>query len=316
MTTPGTYPSTTAISFSQVNSVFALTTPSPMNNKFRFPTASYSPASSPIPTTLNATFPMNILHGRTYAAPFVNIYTVTGIQTYISPVTRNVTLLAVGGGGAGGQTNLTPSLRGGGGGAGGYIFYNQSFPVVAGRTYSFVVGAGGAGPGGVVNVNGNSGGVTKLDDGTSVLVLALGGGGGGGTGGGGSGGSGGGNNSTGGAAGSSSNPAQGFPGGTSAPARAGGGGGMGTSGGPGPAPTVAQSSGGNGLSFTINGTVYSIGGGGSGGGYGSSNQTFGGGQSAPVVIEANKYGAGGHGISPTTTTGGAGFPGVLIISYP
>ena len=51
MPTPGTFPSTTAISFSQVNTEFGLTTPSPMNLNYRFAPGTYTPALNPIPTT-------------------------------------------------------------------------------------------------------------------------------------------------------------------------------------------------------------------------------------------------------------------------
>ena len=67
MPTPGTYPSSTQIAFSDVNTEFKLTTPSPMNLNYRFPTSIYSPTANPIPTTPAATFPTDILHGRTYS---------------------------------------------------------------------------------------------------------------------------------------------------------------------------------------------------------------------------------------------------------
>jgi hypothetical protein len=38
---------------------------------------------------------------------------------------------------------------------------------------------------------------------------------------------------------------------------------------------------------------------------------------SPFLLEANKYGAGGHGLAPGTAgTGGAGYQGVVIIAYP
>lgn len=318
MPTPGTFPSTTTISFSQVNTEFGLTTPSPMNLKYRFPTAQYTPVTNPIPTVSAANFPVNILHGRTNVvlSPFTTVYTTP--STWTATGTGNISVLVVAGGGAGGNT---PANRSGGGGAGGYMLFSANFPVTSGTTYYFTVGTAGAAPTGV-NVNGAPGTPSKitLTSYTGPVVLSsevTGGGGGGGSGAGAPGGSGGGNNAIGGAAGTGI-AGQGFPGGTSAPARAGGGGGMGTSGGPGPAPTVAQSVGGTGAPFTIGGVTYTIGGGGGGGGY-SGNQganPWGGGACTPVLVEANKYGAGGHGIAPTTTTGGAGFPGAIIIAYP
>lgn len=317
MPTPGTYPSTTTISFSQINTEFGLGTPSPMNSNYRFTTPQYTPTTPAIPTTSGATFPMNVLHGRTKAglSPFTTVYTTS--STWTAPGTGNISVLVVAGGGAGGNT---PANRGGGGGAGGYRYFPASFPVTSGTTYYFTVGVAGAAPSGV-NVNGAPGTPSKITltsySGPIVAASeAIGGGGGGGSGAGAPGGSGGGNNAIGGAAGTGT-AGQGFPGGTSAPARGGGGGGMGTSGGPGPAPTVAQSIGGLGLAFTIGGTPYSIGGGGGGGGYsGAFVPVWGGGQSSPVLAEANKYGAGGHGRAPTTTTGGDGFPGAIIIAYP
>lgn len=307
-----------AISFSQVNTEFALTTPSPMNANYRFAPGTYTPATPAIPTVSGATFPMNVLHGRTKAgvlSPFTSVYTTS--STWTATGTGNISVLVVAGGGAGGNT---PANRGGGGGAGGYKFFPANFPVTGGTTYYFTVGGAGAAPTGV-NVNGAPGTPSKITltsySGTIVLSSEVtGGGGGGGSGSGAPGGSGGGNNAIGGAAGTGI-AGQGFPGGTSAPNRGGGGGGMGTSGGPGPAPTVAQSIGGLGLAFTIGGITYSIGGGGGGGGYsGAFAPVWGGGQSSPVLNEANKYGAGGHGMAPTTTTGGAGFPGAIIIAYP
>lgn len=318
MPTPGTYPSTTTISFSQVNAEFARSTPSPMNSNYRFPTADYTPVTNPIPTVSNATFPMNILHGRSKFS-FATVYTTS--TTWTSTFTGNMSVLVVAGGGAGGQCSLNPSMRAGGGGAGGYKYFPGNFPVTNGTTYYFTVGTAGAAPTGAANTNGAPGTPSKitLTSYAGPIVLsseATGGGGGGGNGAGAPGGSGGGNNSANGAAGTGI-AGQGFPGGTSAAARAGGGGGMSTSGGPGPAPTQLQSVGGFGRTFTIGGTAYSIGGGGGGGGYsGGPSTVWGGGQSSPVLIEANKYGAGGHGRAPTTTTGGAGFPGAIIIAYP
>lgn len=310
-----------AISFSQVNTEFVLTTPSPMNVNYRFAPGTYTPATPAIPTTPAGIFPIDVLHGRTKAggggvlSPFSALYTTS--STWNAPGTGNISVLVVAGGGAGGNG---PGIRSGGGGAGGYKFFPASFPVTAGTTYYFTVGTAGAAPTGV-NVNGAPGTPSKITltsyAGTIVLSSEVtGGGGGGGSGAGAPGGSGGGNNAIGGAAGTGI-AGQGFPGGTSAPARGGGGGGMGTSGGPGPAPTVAQSIGGLGLAFTVGGVSYSIGGGGGGGGYsGAFAPVWGGGRSTPTIVEANKYGAGGHGRAPTTTTGGAGFPGAIIIAYP
>jgi hypothetical protein len=66
-----------------------------------------------------------------------------------------------------------------------------------------------------------------------------------------------------------------------------------------------------------------MGGGGTGGGYGNSAPVYplyGGGTNtptAPFLLEANKYGAGGHGLAPGNAgTGGAGYQGVVIIAYP
>jgi len=137
MTTPGptVHPSNTTIKFSDVNAVFGLGQPSPMDLNYRFPTSLYTPTTPTIPTTPKATFPMEVLHGRTKFS-FVTTFTTPG--TWTSTVTGNIKVLVVGGGGGGGNG---PFPGGSGGGGGGGVIYNTSFPVVLGTVYPYTVGA-------------------------------------------------------------------------------------------------------------------------------------------------------------------------------
>ena len=157
-----------AISFSQVNTEFALTTPSPMNANFRFAPGTYTPASPVIPTTPAGIFPMDVLHGRT--TTFITTFTTPGSWT--STVTANIKVLVVGGGGGGGDgfPFAKGGQGGGGGGGAGGVVYCTSYPVVQGSVYPFVVGTGGAGgvsgnnstfgPGITANGGGRGGGVS------------------------------------------------------------------------------------------------------------------------------------------------------------
>jgi len=199
MPTPGTYPSTTTISFSQVNTEFGLTTPSPMNAKFRIAPGNYTPALNPIPTTPGpstpaslATFPMDILHGRTKGVPaptpFITTFTTPGSWT--STVTGNIKVLVVAGGGAGGNYSAPaaffPALatwRAGGGGGGGVV-YCTSFPVVIGTVYPFTVGGAGQNSNFKAVINANAGGGGGLGGGAGGSLGGAGGPGGSGGGGG------------------------------------------------------------------------------------------------------------------------------------
>ena len=152
------------ISFSQVNTEFVLTTPSPMNDKFRIAPGNYTPAAPVIPTTPAGIFPIDVLHGRTKGVPaptpFITTFTTPGSWT--STVTGNIKVLVVAGGGIGGTTSRpTPTSPGiylaGGGGAGGVV-YCTSFPVVLGTVYPFTVGGAGQNSNFKAVINANAGG--------------------------------------------------------------------------------------------------------------------------------------------------------------
>ena len=310
-----------AISFSQVNTEFALTTPSPMDAKFRIAPGNYTPASPVIPTTPAGIFPIDVLHGRTKGVPaptpFITTFTTPGSWT--STVTGNIKVLVVAGGGGGGDGR--PAFpggqgAGGGGGAGGVV-YCTSYPVVQGSVYPFVVGTGGAGG------TASAGGVSGTNSTFGPGITANGGGRGGGvsapSSSGGSGGGGAGQPQAGAGSGttqpSTPQPAgctnYGNPGGTGAftpfktsPARSGnyvGGGGGGAGGAGANAPPGI---GGQGISISITGTpvFYGI------GGAGGRNSVQG--PSGPG------YGGGGGGGS-WTANGSPAFPtGCVIIAYP
>lgn len=346
MPTPGTYPSTTTISFSQINTEFGLGTPSPMNLNYRFTTPQYTPVANPIPTTPGpstpaslATFPMDILHGRTKSTapvpltPFVTTFTTSGSWTATG--TGNIKVLVVGGGGAGGS-RPSPIVASGGGGGGGGVVYCTSFPVITGVVYPYTIGSGGLG---APTTNPTSGGNSNFNG----SIIAIGGGRGGflpsgGSPGGSGGGSGGGVPSP----GTGTQPAQpqppnctnygnrggarGGPGPTNPIQWGGGGGGAGTVGG------VAPGPGGDGIAISITGSpvyygaggggaAYSIGGGSvrpgglGGGGSGSFYITTS--PSPPPATPGTFYGAGGGGGTISTATqGGDGYPGCVIIAYP
>ena len=240
------------------------------------------------------------------------VNTITGNLTFNLTNNVNAEVLIVAGGGAGGGSN-----NGGGGGAGGLI-YNSSWSISSGN-YVVIIGQGGVGS--------NSAGAAKSGQNTSFNeVIATGGGGGGGgdtasTAGGNPGGSGGGaayiNMTTFGR--NVINILQGKNGsvgqGLTAPYKGGGGGGAGAN-----ASTIT---GGNGLSYTINGSATYYAGGGSGGenaaptagglgggGNGGGNVPV----TAPTSGRANS-GGGGGGCQSSSTTGGSGGSGVVIIRY-
>jgi len=240
---------------------------------------------------------------------FTSVGTTNFVLTSPSSITAQV--LVVAGGGAGGYDD------GGGGGAGGVI-YNAAFTITSG-TYGVVVGNGGTS-------NGASGGNSVL----SSLTAVCGGGGANGNGNGGTGGSGGGigwgigNGATPG----SGTAGQGFAGGsgTTAPNYAvGGGGGAGGVGGTGSG--ITPGNGGIGVSHTIAGTTYNVGGGGGGGlAVQNSNGTnstasFGGGNgagrgaNAAVAGTPNTGGGGGGANNMQATNGAFGGSGIVIIAY-
>jgi len=319
MPTPGTYPSTTTISFSQVNSEFGLTTPSPMNLNYRFPTTIYTPTANPIPTTPGATFPVNILHGRTFTTtpPFFYVYTnpvvsgpsgspgtISPASTWTATFTGNITLIVIGGGGAG--ANAGPTTAPGGGGGGGGVYQTTSFPVTSGTVYTIRVGGGAmsgyTGPGG-------TGGTSSVTWPTGSISST---GGGGGLK----------PSSKGGNSGSSPQMASVTGPGITYSTTTGGGAGAGGTANPGP---LAR--GGPGLLITIppgkpispfycsgggsagaQGTFFPVGGGGSGG-----TITNPGG----VATNGTEYGAGGGGTTGGGGSyGGYGYTGAVIISYP
>jgi hypothetical protein len=322
------------ISFSNVNTEFVLTTPSPMDLNYRFAPGKYTPATPVIPTTPASTFPLDALHNRTCTS-FVATFTTPG--TWTSAVTGNIKILVVAGGGGGGFAN--PTTGGGGGGGGGGVVYCTSFPVVSGTVYTYTVGTGGP-----VFTNGG-------DSYFNGVIRGVGGGAGGGDpnaivppsvgSDGGSGGGGAGPNipPVVGAVGlqpSIPQPASctnyGNNGGwrnlgqpVNRSAGGGGAGSVGTPASPGPGP------GGNGISISITGSPVYYGAGGGGGSYtpnafaGGTGGTGGGGNGvspAPLGgatnVNGSGYGAGGGGgrVTGPQTAGGSGFPGCVIIAYP
>ncbi len=234
----------------------------------------------------------------------IHRFTSTG-TTYFTPANSGfVELLVVGGGGGGGS-----SIYGQGGAGAGGVVYHKNYPVVAGRTYTVTVGAGGS----PSNNGSNSvfGPIVAIGGGTTGNFGGSGGGGG------------------------HSSPAhpgggavigQGNPGGYhvySSPYPCGGGGGAGgrggdgnTSGGPGP--------GGPGLPFDITGSTVYYGGGGGATQYnatGSSRGGIGGGGDGVYAGTgtsglANTGGGGGAGGgNGVGGSGGSGGSGIVVVRY-
>ena len=320
------------ISFAQVNTEFVLTTPSPMDIKYRIAPGTYTPAAPVIPTTPASTFPVDLLHNRTCTS-FVATFTTPGVWT--SAVTGDIKVLVVGGGGAGGSRIYLGNAGAGGGGGGGVV-HCTSFPVISGVSYPYTVGLGGLGTPTANPTNGQN-----SDFNGSIIAI------GGGRGGftptylGSPGGSGGGTPVT--TAAIGVQPAQPQPpnctnygnnGGVRNPGPApsnplfltGGGGGAGTVGAP--APGI----GGNGIVISITGSpvYYGAGGGGAnafapegagvkpgglgGGGAGSVYRPF---FPSTSATPGTFYGAGGGGGTiSTASVGGNGYPGCVIIAYP
>jgi len=233
-------------------------------------------------------------------------------------------LIAAGGGGGGGDF-------GGGGGAGGLITGSNQ-QLVTGTTYSFTVGAGGAGSTSSANRNGSAG-----NNSTAFGLTAIAGGyGGGASNAGGSGGSGGGGSPNG--SGGSGTSGQGNTGGNGTSlgtsyntgggggASAVGGNGSGTTGGAGGAGTassitgssVTYAGGGGGMGGNEAGGTATIGtGGAGGGGNGGANNS----SNVPATRPQNgtaNTGGGGGGASNRSVDypGGNGGSGVVILSVP
>jgi len=269
----------------------------------------------------------------TYSGPIqsydATVYSFTsGSGTFIVPTGAPmiVDYLVVGGGGAGGN------WVGGGGGAGGLV-YAKGVQLPAG-SYSWAVGAGGAGVTSN-NVNAGNGSNSSLSNATFGNVLAIGGGAGGTfnsaltavTNAGSNGGSGGGGaqNGTTLDPGGTAAIGQGNSGGSCAIAGFSGGGGGGGAGTVGASTTAsAGGAGGNGLVIPITGSnVYYAGG---GGGFADSSATIGtgglgGGGAGINAVGSNGIsglantggGGGGAGRNSTTFAGGSGGSGVIIL---
>ena len=248
-------------------------------------------------------------------------YTTTGSTTFTPLVSGNVEVLVVAGGGAGGNNHA-------GGGGGGGLIYNANYPVISGRSYTVVVGAGGVAAGTGANNNTNGG---NSQFGTLVAI-------GGGAGGnrndtastspgqsGGSGGGGGGAQaiySANYAAGAGTN-GQGNPGGVAVDVVGGGGGGAGA---PGESTATIGGQGGTGgagLQFSISGTPtwYAGGGSGSNGTNTTPANPLGGGGAGGSTVGSNgtagtaNTGGGGGGGGAGNTTGSNGGSGIVIVRY-
>ena len=247
---------------------------------------------------------------------YVHVFTATGTSYFTASNAITVAYLVVAGGGAGGSNNQ-PDGRAGGGGAGGLV--TGRFTATAGLTYIVTVGAGGAQTSGTSP--GNNGQFSSITTGTTVITTATGGGGGGGWSASGlPGGSGGG----GGAApngpigtGGTGVPGQGNSGGSGATDNStyrssGGGGGAGAVGATASGLPTYLTAGGVGLPSSITGTPTYYAGGGGGGGAGG----LGGGGAAPGIPGTpGTGGGGGSSYVANTIIGGAGGPGIVVLSY-
>jgi hypothetical protein len=264
-------------------------------------------ALSPTPTVLNGY--------RTHT------YTTTGTSGFTPTVSGNVEVLVVAGGGAGGNNHA-------GGGGGGGVIYNPNYPVIAGRSYTVTVGAGGVAAGTGANNNTNGG------NSAFGTLVAIGGGAGGNrndtasTSPGQSGGSGGGGGGAQAvypgnyAAGAGTN-GQGNPGGVSIDIIGAGGGGAGA---PGESTATVSGyggTGGAGLQFSISGTPtwYAGGGSGSNGNNTTPANPLGGGGAGGSTVGSNgtagtaNTGGGGGGGGAGNTTGSNGGSGIVIVRY-
>jgi len=275
---------------------------------------------------------------QTSTAPELSKFETTGTFAYTAPQTGMAKVLVVGGGGGGGG-------RSGAGGGGGGVVYVESYPVVAGQTYTIKVGAGGAGGSGIVNSGKNTAGNTDDDPGKAGEdsqfdnLIALGGGGGGsswheggydgGSGGGGKYGHDGGDALQTSQSGLSGQYGHGYAGGkgTSGTWNAGGGGGAGSIGESGTSSHCGN--GGDGFASEITGAVVLYGGGGGGGSHnpacssGGEGGSGGGGKNGmPGAKDSgtdgtNGLGGGGGGGSTTSHhggNGGNGGSGTVVVS--
>ena len=88
--------------------------------------------------------------------PQLTVYKTAGSGTYTTPVGATYLIVeCLGGGGGGANNGLAAGAFGGGGGAGGY--YRKQFTAPA-ASYSYTVGAGGAGTPAASNADGSAGG--------------------------------------------------------------------------------------------------------------------------------------------------------------
>ena len=287
-------------------------------------------------TTSGAAITLTGSTSITAPSGYTNAYSFTGTSGSVKfSGDKACAILMVGGGGGGGAgNNLSGS---GGGGAGGLLYGTYTF--TGGTTYTLTIGSGGASVNnaGNTNITGNDGNQTKINNGTSDILVAPGGGGGGGnTAGnnGGCGGGGGSNNNTLKSGGTGNN---GFTAGTLTSKYGnggndyywpgGGGGGAGNNGNNG---TISGSTvygyGGNGYTW-LDGNVYGGGGGGGNANYSNytiSGGTGGGGSGGKDGADggsgtANTGGGGGGAVTwgrdNSTHTSGAGGSGIIIIAF-
>lgn len=95
----------------------------------------------------------------TVNGPVYQSFTTTGTTNFSVPTgVSAVDVLVVAGGGSGGGSNGQDGTDGGGGGGAGGLVYATSYPVTPGGTVSVTVGAGGAGPNGYGDTQGQNGG--------------------------------------------------------------------------------------------------------------------------------------------------------------
>ena len=299
--------------------------------------------SMTINDTGNLTLPVGTAANRPTITSTVVSFTTVGSSSWTVPAgVTQIEVLVVGGGGGGGNTEGNSGAQAGGGGAGGVI-YVSNYAVTPAASISYTVGGGGAQQA-TSGQWGNNGSNSVFGN-----LTAIGGGGGGADytsspfgstdpqrrrgRDGGSGGGGGFN---------AQDPTiatagQGHRGGLGGiyPSYGGMGGGGGGAGEPGyDGSTTAPGRGGNGLMFSISGTVTYYGGGGGSGGNTTNNTTAapgglgGGGAGAPrvgpgvvspgVAGTANTGGGGGGGCTnqgSAASVGGAGGSGIIIVKY-
>lgn len=263
------------------------------------------------------------------SSDFVHVFLTPGAATFTTAAALTARVLAVGGGGAGGNFGDMnkydrQGMKGGGGGGAGAVVEKSGCPLAKG-TFSVTVGAGGVGCGFWDGTgDGGAGGASTLAFGETTIVSALGGGGGGSvkaTGNGGDGGCGGG-------AAGHPEKAEAFRGGKGETGRDGGsaaagangfgcgGGGMGTAGSS--SENGVSGNGGNGVICDILGYRTYFGGGGAGGGSKiASKGGLGGGASAGEKINAGTkgLGGGGAGSARANENGGTGGSGAIVIRY-